>query len=159
MSRKKGRYETHQPTNLSGDGVNVGVWRLASSCGLYAVAKAYAQPQAPRVVRIAHLSRRQGPDAEMAAYAIMGAQLGAEEADVTAGMFGTRVELIIEDAVTPENVESLTAKLGAQAHLSAIVAALDERTAARVSDATQPAPGLFERRARGGVCAGRNAIA
>ena len=87
----------------------LGFGGLQSPASLYAVAKAYAQPQAPRVVRIAHLSRRQGPDAEMAAYAIMGAQLGAEEADVTAGMFGTRVELIIEDAVTPENVESLTA--------------------------------------------------
>ena len=120
-----------------------------------AVAKAYAQPQAPRVVRIAHLSRRQGPDAEMAAYAIMGAQLGAEEADVTAGMFGTRVELIIEDAVTPENVESLTAKLGAQAHLSAIVAALDERTAARVSDATQQQRLVCSNAAaRGGVLRG-----
>ena len=89
------------------------------------------------VVRIAHLSRRQGPEAEMAAYAIMGAQLGAEEADVTAGMFGTRVELIIEDAVTPENVVSLIDKLSSLEHLSAIIVALDERTTAMVSDVTQ----------------------
>lgn len=73
----------------------------------------------------------------MASYAIMGAQLGAEEADVTAGMFGTKVELIIEDAVTPENVESLAGKLSAQGNLSAIIGALDDLTAARLSDVTQ----------------------
>jgi ABC-type branched-subunit amino acid transport system substrate-binding protein len=133
----------------------LGFGGLQSPAGLYAVAKAYAQSQTPRVVRIAHLSHRQGPDAEMAAYAIMGAQLGAEEADVTAGMFGTKVELLIEDAVTPENVASLTAKLGAQAHLSAIVAALDERTAARVSDATQQQRLVcLNAAARGGVLRG-----
>lgn len=115
----------------------LGVGGLPSAAGLYTVAKAYAQPQAPRVVRIAHLSRRQGPEAEMAAYAIMGAQLGAEEADVTAGMFGTKVELIIEEAVTPENVVSLIGKLSSLEHLSAIVAALDDHTTARASDAAQ----------------------
>ena len=41
----------------------------------------------------------------------MGAQLGAEEADITAGMFGTKVELIIEDGVTPDNMLALVRKL------------------------------------------------
>ena len=156
VSRRKGRGMRHiSRRTFLAMASTLGFGGLQSPTGLYAVAKAYAQPQAPRVVRIAHLSRRQGPDAEMAAYAIMGAQLGAEEADVTAGMFGTRVELIIEDAVTPENVESLTAKLGAQAHLSAIVAALDERTAARVSDATQQQRLVcLNAAARGGVLRG-----
>jgi ABC-type branched-subunit amino acid transport system substrate-binding protein len=133
----------------------LGVGGLPSAAGLYAGAKAYAQPQAPRVVRIAHLSRRQGPDAEMAAYAIMGTQLGAEEADVTAGMFGTKVELIIEDAVTSENVVSLTSKLSSLEHLSAIVAALDDQTTARVSDVTQQQRLVcLNTAARGGVLRG-----
>ena len=46
----------------------------------------------------------------------MGAQLGAEEANVTAGMLGSKVELIIEDAVTPANVGALAGKLSARAH-------------------------------------------
>jgi ABC-type branched-subunit amino acid transport system substrate-binding protein len=71
-------------------------------------------------------------------------------------MFGTKVELILEDAVTPENVESLTAKLGAQAHLAAIVAAVDERTTVRVSDATQQRRLVcLNAAARGGVLRGQ----
>ena len=101
-------------------GATLGVGGLSSAAGLYAVTKAYAQPQVPRLVRIAHLSRRHGPDAERAAYALMGAQLGAEEADVTAQMFGTKVELIIEDAVTADNVESLIKKLSSLEHLGRI---------------------------------------
>src|SRR5262245_35951342 len=89
---------------------------------LYMVGKAHAQPQVPQVVRIAHLSNRHGHDSEMASQAIMGAQLGAEEANVTAGMFGTTVELIVEDAATPDNVLLLARQLSAQEHLAAIVA-------------------------------------
>ncbi|MGH8070911.1 MAG: hypothetical protein ACRERE_37905, partial [Candidatus Entotheonellia bacterium] len=65
----------------------LGVAGVYSAAALYAAATAPAQPQAPRVVRLAHLSHRQGDASDMATYAIMGAQLGAEEADVTAGMF------------------------------------------------------------------------
>jgi ABC transporter substrate binding protein (PQQ-dependent alcohol dehydrogenase system) len=103
----------------------------------YTVAPARAQPQAPGVVRIAHLSRQQGDDSEIASYAIMGAQLGVEEANVTAGMFGTRVELIIEDATTADNMRSLTRKLAAQEHVSAIIAALDDSATAELSTLSQ----------------------
>jgi len=108
-----------------------------SAAALYAEAETHAQAQAPRVVRIAHLSHRQGDDAGMASYAIMGAQLGAEEADITAGMFGTKVELIIEDGVTPANMLALVRKLSAPEHLTAIIAALDDPTTASLSAFTQ----------------------
>jgi branched-chain amino acid transport system substrate-binding protein len=111
----------------------LGVTGVHSAAAQYAVAPAQAQPQAPRVVRIAHLSRRQGDDSAMASYAIMGAHLGVEEANVTAGMFATSVELIIEDATTPDNMLSLARKLTAQENLSAIIAALDDSTTARLS--------------------------
>jgi ABC-type branched-subunit amino acid transport system substrate-binding protein len=104
-----------------------------SAAGLYAVAETHAQAQTPRVVRIAHLSRRQGHDPEMASYTIMGAQLGVEEADITAGMFGTKVELIIEDAVTPDNLPALIRKLSAPEPLTAGIAALDDSTTASLS--------------------------
>lgn len=110
---------------------------VQSAAALYAAATAQAQPQAPRVVRLAHLSHRQGDDSNMATYAVMGAQLGAEEADVTAGMFGTRIELIIEEATTPENLLSVARKLIAQENLSAIIAALDDATTARLSALAQ----------------------
>jgi ABC-type branched-subunit amino acid transport system substrate-binding protein len=122
--------------------------RMASTLGVtatqwvavpYALAPVQAQPEAPRVVRIAHLSRRQGDDAEMASYAIMGAQLGAEEADVTAGMFGTKVELIIEDATTSDNLLPMARKLMTQEHVSAIVAALDDASTADLSAFCQQA--------------------
>jgi ABC-type branched-subunit amino acid transport system substrate-binding protein len=112
---------------------SLGMAGVHSAAALYAMAATNAQAQTPRVVRIAHLSRRQGHDAEMARYAIMGAQLGVEEADITAGMFGTKVELIIEDAATPENMPALVRKLSAQEHLSAIIAALDDTTTASLS--------------------------
>lgn len=80
---------------------SLGVAGAPSAAALYAGVETQSQAQAPRVVRMAHLSNRQGHDAGMASYALMGAQLGAEEADTTAGMFGTKVELIIEDGVTP----------------------------------------------------------
>jgi ABC-type branched-subunit amino acid transport system substrate-binding protein len=115
----------------------LGVAGVQAAAGLFATVKAHAQPQAPRVVRIAHLSRQQGHDPEMASYAIMGAQLGAEEADVTAGMFGTKVELTIEDAATPENILSLARKLSAPEKPAAIIAALDDLTTARLSAFTQ----------------------
>jgi ABC-type branched-subunit amino acid transport system substrate-binding protein len=111
-------------------------WSMGAVLGIgerLAVKAVAAQQQPPSRVRIGHLSRRQGPSAEMASYAIMGAQLGAEEADVTAGMFGTKVELIIEDAATPENLLPLARKLSTQEHLSAIIAALDDPTTASLS--------------------------
>jgi ABC-type branched-subunit amino acid transport system substrate-binding protein len=115
----------------------LGIAAFQAAPGPFTLATAHAQPRSPQVVRIAHLSRRQGPDAETAAYAIMGAQLGAEEANVTAGMFGSKVELIIEDAVTPANVGALAGKLSARDHLFAIISALDDPTTARLTDATQ----------------------
>jgi ABC-type branched-subunit amino acid transport system substrate-binding protein len=116
---------------------SLGVVGVPSAAALYAAAETHAQAQAPRVVRIAHLSHRQGHDAEMASYAIMGAQLGTEEADITAGMFGTKVELIIEDGVTPANMLALVRKLSAREHLTAIIAALDDPTTASLSAFTQ----------------------
>jgi ABC-type branched-subunit amino acid transport system substrate-binding protein len=122
--------------------------RMASTLGVtaaqwvaapYAVAPAQTQPQAPGVVRIVPLSRRQSDDAEMASYAIMGAQLGAEEANVTAGMSGTRVELIIKDATMPDNLLSLARQLTAQEHVSAITAALDDSATAELSAVCQQA--------------------
>jgi branched-chain amino acid transport system substrate-binding protein len=116
---------------------SLGVAGVPSAAALYAVAETHAQAQAPRVVRIAHLSRRQGHDEEMASYAIMGAQLGAEEADITAGMFGAKVELIIEDGVTPTNMPALVRKLSVPEHLTAVIAALDDPTTASLSAFTQ----------------------
>src|SRR4029450_12136750 len=115
----------------------VGVSGVASAAALYAAADTHAQAQVPRVVRIAHLSRRQGDDAGLASYAIMGAQLGAEEADITAGMFGTKVELIIEDGVTPANMLALARNLRAPEHLPAIIAAVDDPSTASLSAFTQ----------------------
>jgi ABC-type branched-subunit amino acid transport system substrate-binding protein len=111
----------------------LGVAGVHSAAAPYALAKAHAQAQAPRVVRIAHLSRRQGHDSGMAPYSIMGAQLGAEEANVTAEMFGAKVELIIEDGATAEDILSLARKLNAQEKLTAIIAALDDPTTASLS--------------------------
>jgi branched-chain amino acid transport system substrate-binding protein len=123
--------------------------------GVQATATAQAQSQAPQVVRIAHLSRRQGREAEMATYAIMGAQLGAEEAAVTAGMFGTKVELSIEDAVTPENILSLARKLSNQEQMPAVIAALDDRTTAKLSEvAQQEGMVCLNTSARGGALRG-----
>jgi ABC-type branched-subunit amino acid transport system substrate-binding protein len=116
---------------------SLGVAGAHSAAALYAVATAHAQAQAPRVVRIAHLSHRQGRDSETATYAIMGAQLGAEEADITAGMFGTKVELIIEDGVTPNNMLALVRRLSDQGHLAAIITALDDHTTASLSALAQ----------------------
>ncbi|MBI3329986.1 MAG: ABC transporter substrate-binding protein [Nitrospinae bacterium] len=98
---------------------------------------AAAQQLTPRLVRIAHLSHRGGQLAEMASYAIMGAQLGAEEANVTAGMFGTSVELILEEVTGAEQVVQTARKLSAQPNLVAIIAALDDRSTAVLSDAAQ----------------------
>src|SRR5262245_44015613 len=116
---------------------SLGIAGVPSAAALYAEAERHAQVQAPRVVRIAHLSHRQGHDAGMASYAIMGAQLGAEEADITAGMFGVKVELIIEDGVTPANMPALVRKLSASEHLTAIIAAMDDPTTASLSAFTQ----------------------
>jgi branched-chain amino acid transport system substrate-binding protein len=116
---------------------SLGVTGVPPAAALYAAVKAHAQTQTPQVVRIAHLSRRQGHDAETASYAIMGAQLGVEEAEITAGMFGTKVELIIEDGVTPANMPALVRKLSALERLTAIIAALDDPTTASLSAFTQ----------------------
>jgi ABC-type branched-subunit amino acid transport system substrate-binding protein len=91
----------------------------------------------------------------MATYAIMGAQLGAEEAAVTAGMFGTKVELSIEDAVTPENILSLARKLSNQEQMPAVIAALDDRTTAKLSEvAQQEGMVCLNTSARGGALRG-----
>jgi branched-chain amino acid transport system substrate-binding protein len=132
---------------------------LASTCGLTALwppgwrlSAAQAQPQTPSIVRIAHLSSRVGPGAEMASYAVMGAQLGTEEAEVTAGMFGTKVELVIEDTVTAENVVATVSRLSGQANLLAIIGALDDLGTATLSDAAQQQRLVFvNAAARGGA--------
>jgi branched-chain amino acid transport system substrate-binding protein len=116
---------------------SLGVAGVPPAAALYAGVETQVQAQAPRMVRIAHLSHRQGHDAGMASYALMGAQLGAEEADTTAGMFGTKVELIIEDGVTPANMLALVRKLSASEHLTAIIAALDDPTTASLTAFTQ----------------------
>jgi ABC-type branched-subunit amino acid transport system substrate-binding protein len=116
-----------------------------------------AQQQPPSRVRIVHLSRQQSPSAERASYAILGAQLGAEEADVTAGMFGTKVELIIEDTATPDNILSLARKLSIQGNLSTIIAALDDVTTAKLSAfAQQERLVCVNTAARGGALRGEN---
>src|SRR6266511_1314811 len=133
---------------------------LASTCALTALwhpgwplspAKAQAQSQTPSVLRIVHLSSRQGPGAEMASYAVMGAQLGAEEAAVTAEMFGAKVELVIEDAVTPENVVSTARKLIGQADLLGLIGALDDLGTATLGGLAQQQRVVFiNAAARGG---------
>ena len=117
--------------------LSLGVAGAPAAAALYAGVETQAQAPAPRVVRMAHLSYRQGHDAGMASYALMGAQLGAEEADTTAGMFGTKVELIIEDGVTPAKMSGLVRKLSASEPLTAIIAALDDPTTASLSALAQ----------------------
>jgi ABC-type branched-subunit amino acid transport system substrate-binding protein len=104
---------------------------------LLAAGKAQAQQPMPHSVRIAHLSHGQGPLAEMASYALMGAQLGTEEANITAGMFGTKVELLSAAGVTATNVVAVAEKLLAQPDLAAIVGALDDPTTTLLSDFAQ----------------------
>src|SRR5262245_27228032 len=105
---------------------SLGIAGVPSVAAPYAAAETPGQAQAPVVVRIAHLSHRVGDDAGMASYAILGAQLGAEEVNITAGMFGVKVELIIEDGVTPTTMPALVRKLSAPEPLTAIIAALDD---------------------------------
>jgi branched-chain amino acid transport system substrate-binding protein len=118
---------------------------------------ASAQGQLPPVVRIAHLSSRHGAAAAMAGYAVMGVQLGTEEANITAGMFATRVELILEDAVTADNAAAIAGKLITQTGLTALIGALDDRTTALLSDLSQRRHVLFfNAAARGGHLRGAN---
>ena len=134
------------------------IWGMAAWRGpawLLAPGKARAQQPMPRTVRIAHLSHGQGPLAEMASYAVMGAQLGAEEANITAGMFGTKVELLTADGVTAANVVAVTEKLLAQPDLTAIIGALDDQTASLLSDIAQQRRVVFlNAAARGGALRG-----
>jgi ABC-type branched-subunit amino acid transport system substrate-binding protein len=135
----------------------LGVAGAPSATGAYGPTKAHAQAQAPRVVRIAHLSHRHGRDSEMTPYTIMGVQLGAEEANVTAGMFGAKVELIIEDGTTTQNMLSLARKLNAQGKLTAIIAALDDPATASLSAFAQQERVLcLNTTARGGELRGEN---
>jgi branched-chain amino acid transport system substrate-binding protein len=121
-------------------------WSIGSvfgAGGMLPVKRAIAQPQLPQTVRIAHLSNRQGPLADMAAYALMGAQLGGEEADTTAAMFGTKVELIIDDAVGSAQIVPTTRKLIRQPGLAAIVGALDDAGTAVAAELTQQEKVVF----------------
>jgi len=132
-----------------------GVGTALCAGGTFSTKRTAGQPALPSRMRIAHLSHRQGPAANMANYAIMGAQLGAEEANVTAGMFGASVELFTEDAVTMDNVASVAGKLAAQADLAAILSALDDRTTAVLGDlAQQHRILLFNTAARSGELRG-----
>jgi ABC-type branched-subunit amino acid transport system substrate-binding protein len=132
-----------------------GIGAVLRTAEAHRVQEMTAQQQPPSRVRIVHLSSRQGPSAEMASYAILGAQLGAEEADVTAGLFGTKVELVIEDAATSDNIGSLVRKLSAEDKLSAVIAALDDPTTARLSAvARQESIVCLNTAARGGELRG-----
>lgn len=115
----------------------VGMAGVLCAQRVFPISTAAAQQQTPRIVRIAHLSRRQGGPAEMASYAIMGAQLGAEEANVTAGMFGTRVELLIEAVAGPEQIVETVRKLATQSNPVAIIGALDDLSTSVLSEVTQ----------------------
>jgi ABC-type branched-subunit amino acid transport system substrate-binding protein len=109
----------------------------------------------PRTVRIGHLSHGHGPLAEMASYALMGAQLGAEEASITAGMFNTKVELLSEAGATAANIVSVAEKLIAQPDLAALIGALDDQTTSLLSDFAQQRRVVFlNTAARGGALRG-----
>lgn len=124
---------------------------------LFPVKSATAQPQVPRTIRLAHVSPRQGPHQEMARYALMGAQLGAEEANTTAEMFGSKVELIIEEAANVEQVGAVGRALTKQDALAATIGALDDTATAALSELTQQEKRLFlNAAARGGELRGRH---
>jgi ABC-type branched-subunit amino acid transport system substrate-binding protein len=91
----------------------------------------------------------------MASYAVMGAQLGAEEANTTARMFGTSVELITEEAMEPAQLLPTARKLTAQPGLVAMIGALDETMTAVLSEFTeQEGAVLLNATARGGALRG-----
>ena len=100
---------------------------------------------------MAHLSQQAGAHAELANYAVTGAQLGVEEAKVSAGLFGTTVELIVEDAVTAENALATAGKLVAQRGISAVIGAVDDELTSLLSAFTQEHRVMFlNAAARGG---------
>jgi ABC-type branched-subunit amino acid transport system substrate-binding protein len=124
--------------------------------GVLPLKRAAAQSQPPRTVRVAHLSPRGGSFAEQASYAIMGAQLGAEEANTTAAMFGTRVELIVEDGVGPEQIIPTAGKLMGQTDMAAIIGAPDDQGTSVLSELTQRERVVFvNAAARGGTLRGQ----
>jgi branched-chain amino acid transport system substrate-binding protein len=111
-----------------------GPWSASRRASL---AAAPSGSQLPPVVRLAHLSHGQGVHADMGAAARMGAELGAAEAGVTAGMFGMKVELVTESAVTPENVVAAAERVLGQGGIAALIGALDDRTTAVLGDVAQ----------------------
>jgi branched-chain amino acid transport system substrate-binding protein len=132
-----------------------GLRGMLGAGGLFSAVSIAAQPQPSRTVRIAHLSQRAGTSAEMANYAVMGARLGAEEANTTAQMFGTSVELITEEAMEPAQLIPTARKLTAQPGLVAIIGALDEAMTVVLSEFTQQeGVVLLNTTARGGALRG-----
>ena len=132
-----------------------GLRSMLGAGGIFPTVRAVAQPQSPRTVRIAHLSQRAGTAVEMANYAMMGAQLGAEEANTTAHMFGTSVELITAEAMEPAQLLPTARKLTAQPGLVAMIGALDEAMTAVLSEFTQQeGVVLLNATARGGALRG-----
>jgi len=128
-----------------------GVGHLLSLVGVTPQGLVISQPPTPRVVHIAHLSRRQGPLAETAGYALMGAQLAAEEGNVAAEMLGSRVELLTEEMVRTEQTAETVRKLATQANLTAIIGALDDLSTAVLSEVCQQQRIVFiNAAARGG---------
>lgn len=102
--------------------------------------KAFA---AEEPIKIGHITPRTGFGGQMGAYAVLGAQLAVEEANVKGGILGKPVEIVYEDSVNPGTAVQKARKLIEKDKVQVLIGEIISASTMAISDVAQEAGILF----------------
>ncbi|MET7245382.1 ABC transporter substrate-binding protein [Methylobacterium sp. EM32] len=99
--------------------------------------------QGGQPIRIGHLTPRTGFLGPLGEYAVMAAQLAAEEINAAGGIDGRKVELLTEDSVNPQTASSKAERYVERDKVAAIVGEISSASALAIGQVAQRGKTIF----------------
>ncbi|MGX7705615.1 ABC transporter substrate-binding protein [Methylobacterium sp. Gmos1] len=99
--------------------------------------------QGTQAIRIGHLTPRTGFLGPLGEYAVMAAQLAAEEINAAGGIAGRKVELLTEDSVNPQTASSKAERYVERDKVAAIVGEISSASALAIGQVAQRGKTIF----------------
>src|SRR3954453_8480529 len=117
-----------------------GAGGLAALAGIGAPAIVKAQADG---ICIGHLTPRTGFLGPLGEYAVMAAQMAADEVNAGGGVMGRKIELLIEDSVNPQTASAKAERLVERDKVAAIVGEISSASGLAIAQVVQRAKVLF----------------